>query len=708
MPVKHSPGCGCCAVGVTCCSLIEVKPLPTRTMVNGVATYSDTEWDTSYVSGISGVDNTIPANTTVTIQVPIGCTDYVVDVEVLDDNGTSVTNSSPGLVVKVGDSLQASNVLRATTENELTGTGSTTSFENPTIFSQYDVKSHDRSVPSFYGNNYAAYRFQEIFHTANMQSGVISYKNPPYRSDAAKALGTTVFSLRPPHDAGGLTVEITLQTGNQDVEIGLIQVHSGHMSCTAINALDDVIVDEYAGTFPPLYTITDPASYIVNNATSTQVATMSGPVLSSGSCLPTACTFDYEVELDYTQWTGNHAWSMKWSDLAGYFNITASTNSFHEDGVAASAAAVTALLSFMSKCVQQNWTHSDRMIDWRAYEWVEPELAASSYDISHSLTIVGGCNVVAASQANIDTDLDAVRDEAVYPSRGPLLSNVNFGGSVCPNPAWCTGDPQLVYKNINYTTSSADRKWCKPIMAESYTSPSLQDVKGFWNLPLSFAYPNAKATASVSADYSFIRGASSSGASSPCNFSRSQNLVDVDLEESATITKIPYYSGTDPNYTLIGGAGVFGGQVLPTRDNHLINLSLYIASETATFTATTGIVMQYSAVNYSTTRPNYSTCGCPCTADELFQDDLFSISTTPTTYWHRWMEFSDGADIWYVKWSAPFPYNTTPWTFFFRRASDCKEITFTGVSNTLPNGSAAVTKTSTNGSGDTLTITVQA
>lgn len=703
---RRNPKCCCDVPG--CCQLIDVKPLPTRTVSGGVVTYSDTAWDTNYVSGISGTDNTIPANTTVTIQVPIGCTDYVVDVEVLDDNGTSVTNSSPGLVVKVGDCLQASNVARATSYHELNGSGSTTLFQWPTLFSQYEIGNHGRtdSAVSFYGYNYVAYRFQEIFHTANMVSGATSYRNPPFRSDTGKQLGGSVTSARPPHNAGGLTVEITLQTGNQDVEIGLVRVHSGHMSCSSINSLDDVFIGEYAESYPPKYIITDPSSYIYNNATSTQTTKMTGNVRTHLGCASTGCTYDYRTELDYTQWNGNHSWAMKWYDLAAY-KPNAETDSFHEDGSAASTAATNALLAYLTKCVQQNWTHGDRLIDWRGYEWVEPELNSASYAISNTMSITGGCNIVAQTQANIDADLDAVKDDAVYPSRGPLiLSQVSNDSAPCPEPAFCAGDPQVVYKNIQLSIGSSLQKWCKPIMVEDDGTTGIQDVKDFWNLPASFSYPNAKASATASADYNFLRGALSTTAFT-CGFTYETNLVDIDLTESATITKIPFYSGTDPNYTLIGGAGDFR-YVLPTRDAHLINLSLYISSESSTFTATNAIVMQYSNVNYSTTRPNYATCGCPCTADELYQDDLFSIGSTPLTYWHRWMEFTDGSDTWYVNWFTSFPHNTSPWTFFFRRASDCKEITFTSVSNTLPSTDASVTKTKTNGSGDTLTVTVQA
>jgi len=111
---RRNPQCCCDVTG--CCELQVVKPLPVRTVDGGGnVSYSDTAWNASYVTGISGTDNTIPANTTVTISVPIGCTDYVVDVEVLDDAGRNVTNSSPGLTIKVGDCLQVSNELRATT-----------------------------------------------------------------------------------------------------------------------------------------------------------------------------------------------------------------------------------------------------------------------------------------------------------------------------------------------------------------------------------------------------------------------------------------------------------------------------------------------------------------------------------------------------------------------------------------------------------------
>ena len=709
---RRNPQCCCDVAG--CCEIIEVKPLPTRTVVGGVASYSDTAWNGSYVTGISGTDNTVPANTTVTINVPIGCTDYVVDVEVLDDNGTSVTNSDPGLVVKVGESLQAANVLRAVNHDEIFGSGDTSFvYEDPTIFSQHDVLSVNRSaskIRPFYGDNYIVYRFYEIFHSASMNSGISTYKHPPFRTDTSTSFINQVNSLKPPTDAGGLTVQITIETGNQPVEIGLIQVHSGHISCSSINALDTSIpIAEATGCYPPLYTIKDPSSYIYNNATSTMTSTMTGNVRTIGGCASTGCTYDYEVNLSYSQWTGNHNWSMKWNEIAGYFNFNASTHSYHATGTAASAGDVTALVAYLSKCDQHNWTHSDRLIDWRAYEWVEPELSSSSYSVTHTLGITGTCNIVAETQANITADLDLVRDARVYPSGGPLLTEQRYTDSVpCPEPAWCSGDPQLVYENIVYNTSPTTiRKWCKPIMEEDTSTTGAQDVKTFWNLPVSFTYPNAKASTAASDDYNFTRSAIPSLAAINCGFTYSRNLVDVDLTESATITKIPFYSETDLNYSLIGGAWFY---VLPTRNSHLVNLSLYISSESATFTSTNGIVMQYSAVNGSTNRPDYATCGCPCTADELYQDDLYSVPCTSGVgaYYHRWMEFTDGTDTWYAKWSTVFPHNTSSWTFLFRRASDCKEIQFTGVSNTLPSIAGTVSKTATNGSGDTLAITVQA
>ena len=121
--------------------------------------------------------------------------------------------------------------------------------------------------------------------------------------------------------------------------------------------------------------------------------------------------------------------------------------------------------------------------------------------------------------------------------------------------------------------------------------------------------------------------------------------------------------------------------------------------------------MNYTAVNFSTTRPDYATCGCACTASELFQDDMIGIPIFPSGfcgYYHRWMEFTDGTDTWYVKWFNTYPFNLTNWQFLFRRASDCKEIEFTGVSNALPSTSGSVTKTATNSNSDTLSIDVLA
>jgi len=708
---RRNPQCCCDVTG--CCELQVVKPLPVRTVDGGGnVSYSDTAWNASYVTGISGTDNTIPANTTVTISVPIGCTDYVVDVEVLDDAGGNVTNSSPGLTIKVGDCLQVSNELRATTPAELFGASYTSDvIQYPTLFSQHEVETMSRGSISpgsytqpFYGEYYAAYRFYEVFADQVMESGTYGYQQPPYRSDVSTLFGKVAASDRLPHDAGGLTVQITIETGNDAVEIGLIQVHSGHLSCSSINSLDGVPSGTGCSGDDPVYTVTDPASLVTNNATSTQTSSMSGTVQSSGSCGSSGCTYTYSTSFNFSQWTGNHQWDLFWYDLAGY-QPNPSGSSFIDEGSSASAAKETSLLAYLAKCASHSWTHADRLVDWRAFDWIEPELNSATYAISHTLSITGGCNIVAETQANITADLDTIRDDRIYPAGGPWFAGQYAVDSFpCIEPSWCTGDPQQVWKNIQYTAYPPPNylaRNCKPILTETA-------VSNFWNLSGSFSYPVAKGSATVARAWNFTRSAILSQAAINCSWTYSRNLVDVDVDEDATIKKIPYYSETDLNQVYIGGKSFFQ---LSTRDNHLKNLQLYIADEASTFSATNGVVMNYTAVNFSTTRPDYATCGCACTASELFQDDMIGIPIFPSGfcgYYHRWMEFTDGTDTWYVKWFNTHPYNLTNWDFLFRRASDCKEIEFTGVSNALPSTSGSVTKTATNSNSDTLSIDVLA
>ena len=718
MPFKNNPGCSCCEeVDRGCCQTIVVKPLPTRTVNGSVVTYSDTAWDTTYASGISGTDNTVPANTTVTISVPVGCTDYAVDVEVLDDAGQHVTNSSPGLTIKVGDALQASNVNKAT-DPSVFGYSYSGTFQWPTIFSQHNVATNNRDGvgPSsitrpYYNDYYAAYRFFEIFYAATMESGVVAYGQPPWRSDVSTLQNQSVSSARLPHDAGGLTIAITIETGAYPVEIGLVQVHSGHHSCTTISSLDGIPQGENCpagvggATNVAWYTVTDPASYVVNNGSNTQTTSKSGDVQRAGLCADPLCTYTYSSTFNFSQWTGNHNWDLKHYDLAGYFNNSAYT-SYQSSGSAASSGLQTSLGTYLGKVANHQWSHSDRLVDWRLFDWVEPELNSATYAISHTLSISGSCNVVAETQANITSDLDAIRDNRVYPSGGPLFMQQNYvDGLPCPEPTYCSGDPQTVFENIQYSpTGSYTPRSCKPIMPEDDLL-NTTSVKTFWDLASGFTFPSAKNTATVERDFEFNRAAVSSFTASTCSFTYSHNAVDVDVTDDATITKIPFYVESDLNQTLIGGDRFY---IASTRDNHLKNLELYVADETSTFTATNGIVMQYTAINASTNRPDYATCGCTCTASELFQDDLISISSFSglCAKYHRWMEFTDGTDTWYVQWFTSYPHDTSDWEFLFRRASDCKEISFTGVSNALPSSTGSVTKTGSNSNSDTMSIDV--
>ena len=708
---RRNPQC-CCESG--CCETITVKPLPLRTVgVGGVVSYSDTAWDASYVSGVSGTDNTIPANTTVTISVPIGCTDYAVDVEVLDDAGQNVTDGSPGLRIKVGDCLQAQNYLGARTSS-----GGDV-YEWPTIISQHEAIAVSRDVLDFFGNvysrpfygdEYIAYRFYEVFHNAAMNSGIASFTEPPYRFDTSTNAADSVNSRRLPHDAGGLTVQITIETGSYPVEIGSIQVHAGHVGCSTITSLAGLPTDQVCDNVP-YYTVIDPASFITNNGPTVSTFYSDGDVVPfqfGGQTCTVSCTFDYTASLDISIWTGNHAWSLKRDSVYPYSKYPR-TFSF-DYSTEATATQETELFAYLSKCASHSWSHADVLVDPTMFRWHEALLDCDQMSISHSLTINGSCNIAEASQTAIDADLNTVHDRYCVPSGGPLT--ITLGGQdPCGTPPaspmfpyWCSYfTSQIIWNNISYRTGSATRRYIRVITSQG-------DISSHFNLSPTFAYPNAGSSANPERDYSFTRSAFNGNYTNICSATNSidygYNAMDIDVTEDATITKIPEYSETDLVYTMQGGrrSGSYT-QPLATRDNHLQSLSLYIADESATFTASIGTVMIPTAVDYSGTRPDYATCGCPCTAGTIYSDDLYTTGSPICVYWHRWMEFTNGTDTWYCRWEQVSGFPAT-WTFLFRRASDCKEIEFTGVSATVPSTVNSVQKTSTNANSDTLSITV--
>lgn len=716
MPFKNNPGCSCCG---GCCEVKVVKPLPLRTAIpGGGASYSDTEWNASYVSGIIGTDNTVPANTTVTISVPIGCTDYAVDVEVLNDAGQDVSDGSPGLRIKVGDCLQAQNYLQTQTSSQ----GDV--YEWPTVISQHDADTVQRDTFDFYGNinrpfygdQYIAYRFYEVFHNAAMNSGIGSFINPPFRSDAAtNPTGNLVNTRRLPHDAGGLTVQITIETGTSPVEIGLIQVHAGHISCSTISSLSLLPTDQICDSVP-IYTVTDLDSFITNNGESVSSIFADGDVIAeSGFLFPNcfnSCSFDYDAELDISIWTGNHAWNLIRDPLIPYGSPSGTLTN-------ATGAQSTELNTYLAKVASHGWSHGDVLIDHRMFTWYEPELDCDQLSLTHTLSITGTCGITASNQAVLDSELDFFRDDHCTPSAGPLTLQ-GFFSAPCLNagrmsfPRWCNGysaytyGPGSVYNPIAFAPFSKSRRTIPVIDTQS-------NIETFFDLAPAFTYPNASSSATAERDYSFTRSAASNTITNVCGDTNSithgYNAMDIDVTEGATISKIPEYSETDLVYTMQGGRGI-GTNVEPlaTRDRHLQNLSLYIDDELSTFTAAIGTVMLPTAVDYIATRPDYATCGCPCTASTIYSDDLLETGSPVCVYWHRWMEFTGTTtlgttDTWYVKWDEVLGSPNT-WSFIFRRDSDCKEIEFTGVSSTLPSVTGSVQKTSTNANGDILSIEV--
>lgn len=701
MPFKNNPGCNCCEPDPGCCQVIDVKPLPTMTVVDGVATYSDTTWNGSYVTGVSGTDNTVPANTTLTINVPIGCTDYVVDVEVLDDKSNALTGWGNGMRIKVGDCLQAECDKPAVS-----------GVQDPTIISQHEVAYVDRDYAGTglvgYGDNYMTYRFSELFTHGTMISKVRGDAAPDYRSGYYGGGINDVYTSRHPHDAQGLTVQITIETKDDDIEIGLVRVTSGHRMCSEIADLNITPTELCQTVFESsqLYTVRDPMTELTSVSGGLQrqyVKTGSevGEFDLPGCETNLDCSYEYTVTFGFDHFDGAYPWQLVW------------------DGGALPAGRAAEIDTYLQKCTLHNWQHNDRLYDWTSYLWKETQLD-TNFTLTSSLTITGDCDIVVPSAADEITHMENFVSNYLYPSNGiPFFGDLTDCASTCQyDMRYCgatvpqvyrswglSGNPPTEqYKSIDLITSRAS-------VASVFTTPS--------------TWPQAKSSIGVIKTTTLSQTAytdvDQDGAGDSCCYYDTTVYTgyEVTRVEDCVAGKIAMYNPQDDSadypdyqYQYIGGDDWFGlDHGIPTRDKQLSALSLYIADEDITFEAETGLVMRYTKANTTTYRPDYETCNCDCTADELYLGDLTNIGSgyPPCNYFHRMMQFSDGSETWYLWWSLNEVYPYDKINVYLRRLSDCKEIEFLNISDrTWPDTSGSVTKTGSNSDGDTISVTFHA
>ena len=698
MALQNNPGCDCCDEPADCCQVIDVKPLPTLTEVGGVATYNDTAWDAQYVSGVEGTDNTVPANTTVTINVPIGCTDYVVDIEVLDDASDALTGWGEGLRIKVGDCLQVESERPAQS-----------GVQNPTLISQHVVDYVDRDSSGSltqYGDNYITYRFSELFTRATMISQLSGTTSPSYRTNYSGGGSNEVFTSRLPHDAQGLTVQITIETKDDAVEIGLIRVTSGHRMCNEITDLS-ITPTELCNTVIPdyeLYTVREPVSELeLQSGSLGRSYVKSGTVGESQfipPCIRHDCDYEYSVDFTFDHYTGLYAWVLHW------------------DGGTLPAGRSTEVDTYLTKCTTHSWQHGDKLIDWTAYEWREAPLTPN-FTIETSITIDGDCNIVVPSADDETTNASNFWANYLYPSNGvPGLGDATQETNNCLLDLIYCGDDALgetdpkVYRSYILGSTTAFRKTIDLIVTRStvdnsFGTPTTRPQAGSTVIPIKTTDYQRSAFTDTGGD---------------CNFDTTVYTgYHVTNREDCVAGKIPMYNPRDEStdypaykYSFIGGEELQGlDDGIPTRDKQLSALSLFLNDEGETFEAETGLVMRYTQANLASYRPDYDTCGCDCTADELYIDDMTTIFNTGGSgncnYFHRIMQFSDGSETWYIWWTLNqvSPYDKI--NVYLRRRSDCKEVEFLNISDrTWPDTSGAVTKTGSNTDGDTISITFHA
>ena len=370
MAIKHSPGCGCCAVG-NCCLDTDLKDLPTVSYDSSTGTYtfSETQWyytdsngdRQTYFTGDVPADGTstpniLPAGSTVQAEFNICCLDYIFEVEILtwDQND----NNS---YVKCG----------ATQWRSWDWDSSTAEKSFIQSRTAYNVLTNSSFYTSGYQKGYSTLELGSYLGNGRTEERVIAFNYSPQRS--SPGFITTEQSVYS-HGRGNASwatnlsrpIKLVIHAGDSDLEIGAIRLRQG--SNTLSSTSPDSCINyssTIAGVTVNWARVNKGVSiYKAGYGTTTISADFQGRNTCTGSAGSTQPMFDMTGTMDFSGRNGN--WSYELTRLNN------DANSF-TGSVSASLDDQTAINNLATACRTDDWESISLIPEWWRLWWVGPD-----------------------------------------------------------------------------------------------------------------------------------------------------------------------------------------------------------------------------------------------------------------------------------------------------------------------------------------------
>jgi hypothetical protein len=422
MAIKHSPGCQCCVACPDACSSVVYIRQPSSSAPAGRPWNEDTAFTEIVTTPSSSGGTTLLAGETIAYKVKACASSYGLKIEIEDCGLDSARAAGyDGFRIKVNDHLQSHLRGESLTPSNVIGT--------PLAGLNFGSNTYLNCNSLACGGELGGFAFGSANLSQTLYFSEIDHEC--YRVGTAAYAGASngVYDRIPPVEAGKLDIFITIEAGDDDIEIGEISYVTGNGTDLATNhythaSVADVpvgYVRSFRENIDAIFDITDPVAtltsrHFVNNG-------------GGDTCGGTVLTFDVQTSIDNTQFDGTHVIDLYFSQRAkDWYVFRSSWTDPFSITQWADSVAVSDFTAFNDTIDQfrdlDSWNHAKVILEYGGFAWEDKEMDLSS----RKLTIVSSTNAATTMlnpyvhHANPANHINKYLKEGVsYPSHAGLM-----------------------------------------------------------------------------------------------------------------------------------------------------------------------------------------------------------------------------------------------------------------------------------------------
>lgn len=379
MAIKHSPGCTCCVLCPDACSSVVYIRQPSSSAPVGRPWNEDTTFTQIITSPSSSGGTTLLAGETITYKVKACASSYGLKIEIEDCGlGSAKSAGYDGFRVKVNDHLQSHLRGESLTPTNVIGT--------PAESYPFGSRTYVNCNSLICGGELGGFIFSDTNLSKTLYFSEVDHECYRVGTVAPDSPSNGVYDRLPPVEAGKLDIFITIEAGDDDIEIGEISYITGNGTDLTTNHYDHVSTADpatsvrfFRADVDAIFDITDPIATL----------TSSHSVNSGGgdTCGGTVTTFQVETSIDNTQFDGTHVIDLYFSQRAKDWYITrphwSDLYSITQWG---DSSAVSDFTTFNDTLDQfrdlDSWDHAKVILEYGGFAWEDKEMDLTSRELT--------------------------------------------------------------------------------------------------------------------------------------------------------------------------------------------------------------------------------------------------------------------------------------------------------------------------------------